>query len=148
MREYHAVRASFVPLNPIQRLAYLDEEDAIRCKASGGGFTEGQCYPIVTETFEGRKHEMRQRAAGKPELVLVTGQELVIHISDDDGQRHSYTQFTPTEEEAETRPATAFHHTLPELVAQFEIPPQADVATLNPARFEAYKARLRTLLAA
>jgi hypothetical protein len=145
VREYHAVRAPFSHLGPVQRLAYLDEEDTIACKASGDGFTEGQRYQIVTETFEGRKLELRPRPGHSPEEVLVTGQELVIHISDDDGRRHSYTQFAPTAEEGDSRPGAGQHHTLTELVAQFHFPEVPDVATVNPATYQTYKARMRAL---
>lgn len=145
VREYNAVRAPFSRLSPLQRLAYLDEEDMIRCRATGGGFTEGQSYPLVTETFSGRKLELRPRPGFMPEEVLVTGEELVIHISDDAGQRHSYTQFAPTEEEGDSRAGAGHHHTLPELVAQFHIPDQPDVATVNPELFETYKARMLAL---
>jgi predicted RNA methylase len=145
VREYHAVRAPFSHLGPVQRLAYLDEEDTITCKASGDGFTEGQSYQIVTETFEGRKLELRPRPGYSPEEVLVTGQELVIRISDDDGRRHSYTQFAPTAEEGDSRPKAGQHHTLTELVAQFHIPEVPDVATVNPAAYQTYKARMLAL---
>lgn len=143
VRDYHAVRAPFIRLNAVQRIGYLDEEDEIACTTPGlEGFTPGRRYPLATETFEGRKLEMRARPGLPDEEVLSTGQELAIVLTDDLGARHCFTHYPPTGEDE--RPAAEHHHLLTDLAAHFDIPDVPDVATVNP---ELYAENLRRLTA-
>jgi hypothetical protein len=151
LREYNAVRAPLRPLNPVQRLGHLDEEDEIRCDTAPGlGFTAGRTYKMETETIAGRKVEKRPhwRASkkGETEDVLVTGQELLIRIKDDNGQWHGFTQYTLGDDQEKERPEAHFH-LLSELVECFHIPPVPDVAELHADEFAMYRARLVALQA-
>jgi hypothetical protein len=76
--------------------------------------------------------------------VLVTGWELAIIIQGDARFRHCFTQFPPSNHEA-NRPAPDFHRLLSELLECFEIPDVPDVATLNPKLYQTYKDRLLAL---
>jgi len=162
LREYHAVRAPLRPLNAVQRLGYLDEEDEIRAKGEGrkamDDFTPGKSYPLETETIEGQKVEQRTQPSSaialRPspfaledsasESVLVTGQELLIRIRGESGRWHAFTHYRLGAEQEAARPEAEFH-TLAELVGAFVIPEVADVATLHPARFAEMQRRLGLL---
>ncbi len=145
VKAYHAIRAPFSRLNPVQRLAYLDEEDTIRCTFTTGHFSEGRHYPITTQTFEGRKLERRRRPGRGHEEVLVSGQELAILVTDDTGRAHSFTQFPPKDDLSDERPEADSHHLLSDLVAWFHIPDVPDVATLHPGEYAEFMRRLLAL---
>jgi len=147
LREYNAVRAPLRPLNPVQRLGHLDEEDEIRCdRAPGLGFTTGKSYPLESETIEGRKVEKRAhwRRKDDQEEVLISGQELLLRIKDDHGKWHAFTQYSLGEEQEKERPEDTFH-LLSELVECFHIPEVPDVAAVHPVEFALYRARLVAL---
>lgn len=140
---YHRARAPFVKLPATMRLAYLDEEDGIECAVTGHGFVARCRYTMTTMTFEGRKIEKRKRVFMRDEEVLVSGAELAIVVTDDDGRRHCFTQFPPSEaEEPGARPEAEYHRSLLELVEMFTVPDVQDVAELNPAGYGEMKRRL------
>ncbi len=142
---YNAARAPLRPLNAVQRLGYLDEEDTIRCERCIEGFTDGREYPLETQTFEGNKIELRPhpRRADEKEEVRVTGQELLIRIKGDHGW-HAFTQFPLSNEQRTQWPEHDFH-LLSELVEAFHIPAVPSLAECHPAEFEEFKHQLRAL---
>lgn len=150
---YNAARAPLRPLNAVQRLGYLDEEDTIQCERFIEGFTVGRSYPLETETFEGSKVEQRPHPRGRTdpatgeiekEEVRVTGQELLIRIQGDGGVWHAFTQFELGEAQRKERENHEFH-LLAELVEAFRIPDVPCLAECHPAEFEEFKRRLREL---
>lgn len=149
IRSYNAVRAPLRPLNTVQRLGHLDEEDEIRCERPLGiGFSAGRTYPLESETLHGRKIERRPHhrfaGKGKTEQVLVSGQELLLRIKDDAGKWHAFTQYNLGKAQQMERPEEHFH-LLAELVECFHIPEVPDVAQVHPEKFATYQARLRAL---
>jgi hypothetical protein len=148
MKNYNAVRAPLRPLNAVQRLGHLDEEDDIRCDHPPGlGFTVGRSYALESETFQGRKVERRPHHSGekdRKEEVLVTGQELLLRIRDDAGEWHAFTQYDLGRDQQAERPEQHFH-LLAELVECFHIPDVPDIAQVHPEEFEEYQRRLRAL---
>jgi hypothetical protein len=148
MKNYNAVRAPQRPLNAVQRLGHLDEEDDIRCEvAPGVGFTAGRSYALESETFQGRKVERRPHPGGEKdckEEVLVTGQELLLRIRDDAGEWHAFTQYDLGRDQQAERPEKHFH-LLAELVECFHIPDVPDIAQVHPDEFAEYQRRLRAL---
>lgn len=144
---YNAVRAPLRPLNRVQRLGHLDEEDMIKCSiAPCYGFTPGKSYPMESETIEGKKVESRKHWKRKDETedVLVTGQELLIRIQDDNRKWHAFTQYSLGAAQESERPEDYFH-LLSELVECFDIPEVPDVAELHPKEFATYQARMKAL---
>ena len=148
MKNYNAVRAPLRPLNAVQRLGHLDEEDDIRCEHPPGmGFTAGRSYPLESETFQGRKVEKRPHHSGendRKEEVLVTGQELLLRIRDDAGEWHAFTQYDLGRDQQAERPEKHFH-LLAELVECFHIPDVPDIAQVHPEEFAEYRRRLQAL---
>ena len=148
MKNYNAVRAPLRPLNAVQRLGHLDEEDDIRCEVAPGiGFTAGRSYALESETFQGRKVERRPHPGGekdRKEEVLVTGQELLLRIRDDAGAWHAFTQYDLGRDQQAERPEKHFHR-LAELVECFHIPDVPDIAQVHPEEFAEYQRRLRAL---
>ena len=147
VRAYNTVRAPLRPLNRMQRLGHLDEEDMIKCeRLPCYGFTAGKSYPMESETIEGKKVEQRAhwRREDETEEVLVTGQELLIRVQDDRKEWHAFTQYPLGDEQERERPEDHFH-LLSELIECFEIPEVLDVAKLHPQEFAMYQARMRVL---
>jgi hypothetical protein len=152
LKNYNATRAPLRPLNPVQRLGYLDEEDEIRCERPPcSGFTAGLNYPLESEIFEGCKIEKRRRLhhSGNDreheyEDVLVTGQELLLRVKDERGEWHAFTQYDLGHDQKAERPEQYFHR-LSELVECFRIPEVPDVAQCHPKLFAEYQKRLLEL---
>jgi len=147
VRAYNSVRAPLRPLNDVQRLGHLDEEDAIKCLFPPcAGFIAHKTYPIESETINGRKVEKRQhwRKKDREEEVLVTGQELLLRICDEKGEWHVFTQYPLGEEQEKERPEKHFH-TLAELVEGFEIPTVQTVEDLHAEQVAIYRERLKAL---
>lgn len=105
IRDYHAARAPLYPLPAIQRLGYLDEEDWIQCRSdlspSPGGegrgeggpvFLAGRRYAITTQTIAVRRPGRRVNVEGVAEELELTGQELAIFITGEDGRRHCFME--------------------------------------------------------
>jgi len=152
IREYHAHRAPFYPLNDVQRLGFLDEEDAIECKqelAVGNAlagrrevcFVPGQSYPIETSTRQVARSDIRPNILGVMEHVTYHGQELVIKIQDGKKLWHSFGSFKEEEQ-------NEYVHPLEALLDYFTIPEVADVALVHPEKYAANLAKLDALQAA
>ena len=144
LRDYHALRAPFNKPSNAQAIAWLDEEDRItanRNVANAGvtWFSAGKSYKIESRTFEGRKIELRPRVGDSTtEEVLVTGQELMLIVTSDTGQRVAFTQHAlDLENRAETEGLQDIDasQTLFDLMEWFVIPDVKDLAELNAKRF-------------
>jgi hypothetical protein len=160
--EYHAQRAPFYPLNEVQRLGYLDEEDMIVCKRDGlNGFKKGDICPISSETIDIERHEKRLNLVGKSEDVSFQGKELAFYIEDANGDKHSFCGVPPDQVQARTGSsqtryvdtsltandsrAAARRHDLQALIRHFAIPDVADVAQINPDRYNDFVDQIRAI---
>jgi hypothetical protein len=153
MAAYERERAPLYPLNPIQRLGYLDEQDDIRCLKNLDGFAAGSRYPINSQTLLVKRHGTKVNVCGGRDQMQWDGQELALWITDDTGQRRLFMDGRLRDPDvtvqAEVPGARKLMHamgvnhepcaidfTLQELVAHFEIPEVDDVAKLNPVQYQ------------
>jgi hypothetical protein len=88
--KYNAVRAPLYPLSKIQRLGYLDEQDAIQCvknlsKNSFTHFEAGKSYALRSTTVAVKRHGEKVNLEGEMDAVEWNGQELAFFITDDYG---------------------------------------------------------------
>jgi hypothetical protein len=163
IKEYHAQRAPLYPLSEIQRLGYLDEEDQIECKADLCDqenrlvFKQGQRYALRTQTVGITREVSRPNAfTGEEEELEYSGQELAFFISDTQENEYCFMDGKLRDD-----PNTEIHNakkskdnqvgdqpvdfTLEQLCAHFVIPDVADVATVDPNRYEHFVEMLSTL---
>jgi len=138
--QYDAVRAPFYPLNPVQRLGYLDEFESLTCRKTLAGFSEGRRYSITSRTIPVERREKRLNLAGNPEEIEVSGNELLIEINDDHGTRHAFTFDTGNRNLSGFKP-----HDLQALIDHFDIPAVPDIASLQPDRYAALLADIDIL---
>ena len=145
-RQMATLTAPFTRPSPVQRVAWLDEQDSIKCTRSFATFKAGESYPIRTESIMGKKTETRHRPGFGPEEVLVTGQEVLVAIRDTEGDDHAFTQFPVTEEMDEWHNYTAdYAHTLSDLITHFAMPEVLDIAEADPKTYNLYRKRLENL---
>ena len=158
--QYHAQRAPLVPLPPIQRLGYLDEEDNIQCvKSVKGKFHAGHSYPIRTLTIQVQREGEKFNLMGGLDDVEWNGSELAFFITDvggverlfmdernraegvklalratdaNDGKNAAVEDKLAVTQAKTKKPKSPIEFTLQELVAHFLIPDVPDVATLKP----------------
>ena len=84
--EYHKVRAPLYPLAAVQRLGYLDEQDAICCsKNLSGCFKADHAYALRSTTIAVRRSGEKLNLCGELDQVEYDGQELAFYITDDNG---------------------------------------------------------------
>jgi hypothetical protein len=150
IRLYHASRAPFYPLSEVQRIGYVDEGETLKCRKNLGNsftgytaFEAGKSYKIASETVKIGRHKTQTNIDGEEEDILVTGQDLVITVTDESGTRHRFMQFPEMELDIRTdgreiRPSEPANN-LSALIESFEIPEVQDVATI---RHEEYRAML------
>jgi hypothetical protein len=154
--EYHAQRAPFYPLNEVQRLGYLDEEDMIVCKRDfGATLKKGESYPLSSETIDIEHHEERLNLVGNPEEVTLYGKELAFYIEDSNGDKHSFCGVPPEQQvvkrykdavvTAAGGPDAGRKHDLQMLIRHFEIPEVADVAQIDPDRYQKFVDQIREI---
>ena len=160
VQEYHAERAPLYPLPEIQRLGYLDEEDAIECKldlADRQGrviFHQGKTYPLRTQTLTIVRKVVRPNSfTGEDEELEYSGQELAFYIGNQPVGQGEGDEFSFIDAKLKDDPNTdvpngkqvkgnrnkgqAIDFTLQQLCAHFIIPEVPDVATVNPAGYAA-----------
>lgn len=141
--------APFNRPSPVQRVAWLDEQNTIECLHDFGPFKAGQKYPIETRVITGKKLEKRHRPGYGQEEVLVSGQELVVAVEDKATREyHTFTQFEPS---VETKDSIVEHfyvsgyHLLQDLITNFKMPEVQDIAEADPAGYIKYRKRLEAL---
>ena len=144
MMEYHLVRAPLRPLDNIQRLGWLDEQDTIRCTRDLGPFRAGSHYSISTRTVSVRRSGQKLNLAGLNEDVIWSGSELAIYLKAGNKEylfmegrlRCEEVSIYPDEDtDLEAGDSIsgreAVNYSLQELAAHFDIPDVPDVATVN-----------------
>lgn len=160
-RAYQACRAPLYPLPKIQRLGYLEEEDAIQAIedfAIDGEvvFRRGKSYPLRTKTIAVKRKGTKLNLVGEAEDLEFTGQELATWVKDERGQEHCFLDARATANGVELPPLFSYAdnepleaeqrvHALQVLADHFHIPDVADVAAANPEGYNLAIARLREL---
>jgi hypothetical protein len=139
--------APFVRPSAVQRVAWLDEQNSIKCQRAFATFEAGKMYPLQTRVITGLKEEKRHRPGHKdPEDVLVTGQEVMIVVDNPDvGDCHCFTQFALTPKMDEFAEFSGLAHSLNDLITNFEMPDVQDIAESDPSLYLKYVNRLRAL---
>lgn len=137
IHSYHHGRSPVQPLNDIQAIAWLDDQDSIECKKTfravtknGRSFTfeAGHSYPLLSETVRYSKPETRRRIRGgqrEKEVVQVRGYDLRLTVGE-----HIHFYHNPKRCDAEA-------YSLQDLVDHFVIPKVPDIAELNPEEYQA-----------
>jgi hypothetical protein len=156
--QYNASRAPLVPLPKIQRLGYLDELDDVLCVKDLAGpdsvgpiFQAGRRYPLATKSMRFTRLQKKPNLQGEDEELELSGQELAILIQPDSGEDAREYCFmdgalrAPTVRIGENPGADVVDFTLQELVDHFEIPEVPDIATVDPARYNAFIEQLHRL---
>ena len=157
VREYEAIRAPFFPLNEVQRLGFLDEEDSIVCKKDlkneHGEFHAGERYTLTCATRTLMQYEERMNLAGEMDKVMISGCEMVITITDRNTNRFEFLP-DPKAEIADDRGArgrlgghakSSNGNDLATLIEHFTIPKVADIAELWPDKYQAAIAALKEI---
>lgn len=132
--DYNAIRAPFYPLNAVQRLGYLDEEDSIVCKKEGFfNFKKGESYPIFSKTVHSTKKAKKKNLTGGEDDVEISGKELLISIENAGGFQHFTSSPKDIEGGGENK---ANLHDLQTLIEYFVIPEVKTVSEVNPEKYE------------
>lgn len=149
---YHSQRAPFYPLNEVQRLGYLDEEDTIVCKRAGiPGFKTGESYKLSSETVDVERPDERLNLVGEIEEVTYLGKELAFYIADSNGKQHKFSPVAPEHEsqkpvkDGRLQIVAEFTHDVEALIRHFHIPEVADVAQIQPERYQLFVDRIRQI---
>ena len=158
LMEYAAVRAPFFPLNDVQRLGFLDEEDTIVCKKDfrsekHGEFFAGKSYQLTCATRTLLQFEERMNLEGEKDRVMISGCEMVITITDGNQNRFEFLPDPKAEisDDRNGRGRLAGHapssngHDLAALVDHFIIPKVPDIAELFPDKYQAAIAALKEI---
>jgi len=149
--QYNAIRAPLVPLPKIQRLGYLDENDDILCVEDLSPFKAGVRYPLATRSIRFTRTQFKPNLRGEDEELELSGQELAILIKPDGGEDAKEYCFMDAALRAanvkigDDAGADVIHFTLQDLVDHFDIPEVPDIATTDPARYNAFIAQLHQL---
>ena len=158
LMEYAAIRAPFFPLNDVQRLGFLDEEDLIVCKKNfrseaHGEFFAGKSYQLTCATRTLVQFEERMNLTGEMDRVMISGCEMVITVSDRNNNRFEFLP-NPKAEIADDRGSrgrlgghspSSNGHDLAALIEHFEIPKVPDIAELFPDKYAAAIAALKEI---
>ena len=135
----HRLAAPLMPLGAAQRIGWLDEAtELVSSLTLEDCFTPAVAYRIACRTVPTKSIEKRKAMfRGGEEEVLVTGTDLLITIRDDERRQHAFSLHSvPTDKRI-----FRSHHLLT-LTQHFHIPPAPDIATLYPARYRKFRARL------
>jgi hypothetical protein len=134
--EYNAVRAPFYTPSPIQCLAYLDEEDTIRCTHGGLiGIHPGDKCAISTRTETTKTPSVRYNTAGEKEDTVLHALDLVITIkSACDQYTHEFViSHNPDHHQDGEK---TYYHPVQRLIEHFHIPRPASVSETNPGQYQ------------
>lgn len=136
LHEYHACRAPFYPLNDVQRLGWLDEEDMAMCAADLPSpkdgkpvFLAGRRYCMSTLTVETERNVERMNILGTPQDCTLHGRELVVLVRGEDGREWRFGDDT-----ADFR--------WPAFLEHFRLPEVKDIAQIHPDTYAAHMAWL------
>jgi predicted RNA methylase len=152
LRDYDSIRAPFYPLNEVQRLGYLDEEDFIECKVNFSFgeedakpevcFVKGERYALTSRTVPVERHTTRANLTGELEEIEITGQELSLEITDCFGFKHAFTHDPENSDMKEAGAVVSSVHGLEKLLEHFVIPPVPDIASTRPEDYQRHIAQL------
>lgn len=159
IEDYHHIRTPFTRPRRAMCVAWAEEEGRLKCLEDLDGFTAGQSYDLTSETFLGMKAETRESLKYGEENVLVSGQELMLILTDDLGRRHGFTQYKidqperyrqdkeneDAKESSDLFDTIHCFHLLGTLVNHFEMPDVPDIAEVMPERFNENLRRLEAL---
>jgi|CZKV01.1.fsa_nt_gi hypothetical protein len=137
IEDYNRERAPLYPLNKIQRLGYIEEQDTILClKDLGKWFNAGDRYVLRMETIRVTRNGTKMNLEGALDDVQYDGSELAIFIESPDGERlfmeARHMDASVKLSIQDVGKPSPIHFTLQQLVDHFEIPEVPDVATINP----------------
>jgi len=156
LEDYNTQRSPLYPLNKIQRLGYLDDNDDILCTKDLvetsfpqllAVFKAGQRYQIRTETLSVKRTGRKMNLTGELDDVQWEGSELALYIKSigtdgkDDGQEHLFMEERLRKSDvrlsiqAENDPSP-IEYNLQQLVEHFDIPEVPDVASKDPAGYQ------------
>lgn len=149
LRDLQMHRAPLAPLGPGVRLGWLDEHDSLVCRRDDPPrFRAGRRYEMTAQPVFITRSGTVRTMAGSIEDVSRTGRETCYLVMDDRGEPNAFRTQHANEMEVvdelgvvEQRPPRA----LAELLAHFEIPAVPDIATLQPARYQEMRDRLKQL---
>jgi predicted RNA methylase len=151
IEEYNRQRAPLYPLNKIQRLGYVDENDTLLCvKDLGTVFKAGVSYELKAETVRTTRAGTKMNLEGSLDEVQYDGSELAIWLITPDGEQKLFMDARlmdssvklSIQKEGEPSP---INFTLHQLVEHFQIPEVPDVATINPEGYQANIALLHEI---
>lgn len=156
VEEYHRSRVPFTKPTLAMRVAWAEEEDSLTAADDWEGFQAGQSYRLSSRTFEGRKIEFREHPEHGEEEVLVSGQELMICLHDDQNRVHGFTQYAldratvaanydPEDETCRTLSTVSHFHSLRDLMLHFEMPDVPDITEASPDLYRENLGKLRAL---
>jgi predicted RNA methylase len=147
-------RAPLAPLNLIQRIGWLDENETILCVEDFQCFRAGKEYPLTSQTVEWKKTSLRPRyRAGvrDEEEILTKGTDLQLTIIHENLKHHftycpaSMKSALPGRDSDISQLGGGNHHTLEDLAAHFYIPEVPDITATFPEQFQANLALLDEL---
>lgn len=147
--DYQHERAPLVPLNPVQRLGYLDEltDEGLLCHTDLGSFRAGRRYSVDSKLVgvvrAGRKVNFR----GEYDEVTYSGKELALWLygQGEDSAGACFMDARLSGDDVTITDGGRRDHTLQELVTHFVVPEVPDLAALHPERHAAACASLREL---
>jgi hypothetical protein len=137
-----SLRSRLAPLTPVgihQRMGWLDEMTHITCAREMDGFTLGKEYTINSRNV--KIGTLTERiVSGRPEEILVSGQEMFVTLLDDSLRRHLFAHHAPPPD-----PRIHAIHPLMRLAAHFAVPQVHDITAIYPTRYMQLKAILSSL---
>jgi hypothetical protein len=133
--------APFRPLNDEQRIAWLDEVTHIVCRLElDDAFTTGSTYRVLCNDCPTSHIIDRQTIHGGYEEVLITGNEMLINIADDQQRIHTFCHASLPDEAG-----VYARHTLTTLTTHFAVPQALDITQVYPSTYAKLKAQLEAL---
>jgi len=116
-------------------------------------FRAGVRYPLATRSIRFTRTQIKPNFAGEDEELELSGQELAILISPTPPRAEEEGHYcfmdgalrAPNVKIGDDDGANVIHFTLQDLVDHFDIPEVPDIATTDPARYNAFVAQLHQL---
>lgn len=139
LSQYYAERAPLYPLPATQRLGYLDEHDCIICirdfvQREVRLFAGDKIYPIRTKTVKVTRLAQRRNLKGEVEHLKLTGQELAILITGENGEEVCFVSDPCRVPQNLNERYLVLD--LRTLIEHFQIPEVPDVATVHRTTFD------------
>lgn len=146
---YQSERAPLVPLNPVQRLGYLDEltGEGLPCHTDIGPFRAGRSYQVQSKLVTVVRCGTKPNYQGDLEDCEYSGRELALWLygMGDDPANACFMDARIKTDAATICEGGRLDFTLQDLVTHFTVPEVHDMATLYPERFNAARHSLHEL---